>query len=119
MKISQLLLLLAALFTFASCNNDDENLPLVTPDCVQAIITDLQDNDISADCLSTVKRYTFEGNVVFEVQSDACIDGTLDIIDEDCNVLCVIGGVAEVYECGTSANFYDDAVLVEIVWQEN
>lgn len=103
---------------FASCKDKETDEPLITPDCIQAIIDDLQANDTDPDCLASVKRYTFAGATVFETQTDACLDGEINIIDEDCMLICTISGLEGSQDCGNSSNFYDEAELLEVVWEE-
>ena len=115
------LLVLVCIFTclWTSCKTNETDLSLVTPECVQTIIGNLQENDTNPDCFASVKRYTFEGAAAFEIQSDACLDGSISIIDADCNNICTINsGFIGIPECSNSANFYDEAVFVELVWLE-
>lgn len=112
--------LCALLFVLSSCQDKEEDLPLVTPDCVQTIIGNLQENDTNPDCFASVKRYTFEGGDVFEVQTDACLDGPITIMDADCDTICtlVFEGFQVTSECGNSADFYNEAELIEVVFIE-
>lgn len=102
-----------------SCKTEEMDSVSTTPDCVQAIIDDLQENDTNASCSASIKRYSFENTAVFEVQTDACVDGPITIIDANCDTICMIAsGLIGVFECGNSNNFYDEAVLIEVVWSE-
>ena len=112
--------LCACLFVLSSCKNEEPEISFVTPDCMETIIENLQENDTNPDCFASVKRYTFEGADVFEVQSDACLDGPITIIDMNCDTICTLTfeGFTASSECGDSVNFFDDAELIEIIFEE-
>jgi len=118
MKYSLLTCFSLTIFLLSSCKNNDINLPLNTPICIQMIIGNLQENDIVPDCLAAVKRYSFEGNFVYEIQEDACLDGPTVILNESCDTICSFGGFVGMWVCGASTNFYEDAELTEVIWEE-
>lgn len=88
MKNILIVALCAFTFVLSSCKDSDDDLPLNTPDCVQTLIGNLQENDSNSACFASVKHYTFEDADVFEVQTDACLDGPITIIDTDCDTIC-------------------------------
>ncbi len=108
------------IFPLSSCKDSELETPFDAPTCVQTIIEDFQGNDMNSSCITAVRRYTFEGATVFEVQDDNCIDGLVYIIDTDCNTICTLisTGFTTSYECESSENFYNDAVLVGEMWKE-
>jgi len=120
MKYTFLVLSCLVVFFFSACKDHLIDVPFVAPDCVQTIIDDFQENDVNPSCITAVRHYLFEGATVFEVQDDNCIDGIVTIMDMECNTICTLTstGFTASFECGASTNFYDDARLVGVLWEE-
>ena len=120
MKNILIIAVCAVFVLLSSCKDEEPVVSFFRPDCLQAIIEDLQDNDTSPDCLSSIKQYTCEDADVFEIQTDDCLDGAINIIDMNCDTICTLTfeGFTASSECGDSANFYDNANLVEVVFEE-
>ena len=105
-------------FLFSSCKKEQKSLSSI-PDCVQTIIDDMQENDVSPDCFATIKHYSYEGESIFEVQSDACLDGPITLMDADCNAICTFHVLfSSLPDCVADINFYEEATLIEVVWEE-
>jgi hypothetical protein len=112
--------LCACFFVLFSCKDEEPEVSFVTPDCVETIIENMQENDVNPSCLASVTRYKFNGDDVFEVQEDACLDGPVVIIDMDCDTICslVFDGFLANFMCWDSTDFYSDAELIEVLFEE-
>jgi hypothetical protein len=66
---------------------------------------------------ATVKCYTFQGNTTYAIHPGNCLaDGADEILDANCEVVGIIGGIAGVTDVN-GENYYDNASLEEILWQ--
>lgn len=126
MKNSILFIACCIILVLTSCKSESPVAPPVitpnssidAPDCIQALIIDLQENDPWSDCLSSIRSYLFEGETVYGVQDSACSDGPLTILNETCDTICVLNAFASVLECGDSPNFFEETEFIELIWEE-
>ncbi len=87
------LLIIGLFFTF-SCSSDDLDIPL----CIDEILEEFKKDACRES--GDLTLWNFNGQEVYCFQKGNCIaDGTADIYDENCNLLCSLGGFAGVTEC--------------------
>ncbi len=107
MKKTALIILLAV--SALGCPNKDKS------DCIQDKIATFE-NDNWAN--GKITRYTFQGADVYFLNDGSFIaDGLFEVVDEDCNIICSLGGLAGITEC--NGEIFDDvAVEEEVIWEE-
>ncbi len=91
--IQRLLFLSIVLVGLNSCGDDND-----IPQCIDDILTDYKAVACTGDDLST---WDFNGDEVycFAYQNCSTDDDTADIYDENCVLLCTLGGSAGVSTC--------------------
>jgi hypothetical protein len=105
--------LLPWLIVASSCQKVD--VEKGTPGCIKKKI---RKGEIR--CVSEIKRYTYHGQTVYVFMDNAhnCDDASMMIMDEKCKVLCVLGGIAGVFNDPGCPNFWQDAHDPVTVWTE-
>lgn len=87
------------------CDKDDPEH--VVPDCVKDKIDQLEKEDCPS--VSRVLEYQFNGEKVYVIHPENCgADLTSEIVDQDCNTICYLGGIAGNLTC-EGVNFEDHA----------
>lgn len=102
------ILTLAACLSLIACGTDD------LPDCVDAKLTSFRNEACSGGNLVT---FTFRSQTVYCFNWGSCMpEKTIEIWEEDCGLLCEMGGVAQLGICdGTPWD--GNAVQVEEIWE--
>jgi len=91
MKKYVFLMLAIGLF---SCNDDDDS---VTPQCIEDLLTTFQSTTIcDGDNLAS---WDFQGEKVYCFAYGTCTVGEADIYDENCTLICSMGGVNGLTTC--------------------
>ena len=107
------LIALVVLLSLASCPN---NIEPNVPDCIQELIKELEKDE----CNGAVVEYMFNGKVVYaygySYEQCAGADFASSVVDENCEPLCTLGGIAGLLECDGLV-FADEAVFVRNVWE--
>ena len=67
--------------------------------------------------LVSVARYQFQDETVYVFNYEGGADFQTPIIDEDCNSICALGGIAGISEC-RGEDFSSNATLEEVVWEK-
>lgn len=116
MKKLILITVLGAMMIFnSSCKKDE--IPETLPQCVQDKISDFIENNVCSE--GDVTSYDFQGGKVYVLNFDLCIaDGGSQVIDEDCNEICFLGGIAGLTECN-GEEFGEVAINPEVVWEQD
>ena len=108
---SSLLLIIA----FQSCNK--ENIAENTPACIRQEIKSNENKWM----VGSVDEYFFQNKIVYAFSPDDKViaDGTIEIKDEFCNSLCIIGGFGgpNINMCNGD-NFFQTAVLKRNIWKK-
>ena len=73
---------------------------------------------VRIDCSgSSIKKYEFMGETLYAFADGICIsDGSTSVLDEDCNEVCFLGGIAGFSEC-YGKDFFAEAKLKETLWE--
>ena len=105
------LFILFSFFLFLSCGESD-------PQCITDEIVNFQ--NIQADCPSaSVIKYKFQDQILYGFSDGTCIqDGGTNLIDENCNAYCFIGGIAALTDC-KGENFFNNAEEIDVIWVNN
>lgn len=109
MKNIKLLIVLLPLILL-SCKKDSTKQP-----CINGDIEKFKANP-TCNSGSSVKKYQFLDESVYVFESGNCgADLTSLVVDEECNHLGSLGGIAGNTEIN-GENFHDKAILEEILW---
>ena len=95
-----------------SCSID---LPEGTPGCLNEKIKEFK-KEKSCD-QKNVDQYTFQGMTVFVFGRNCCCDFASDVLDNGCNVLGSLGGIAGKTDIN-GVNFYQTSSFVRTIWEE-
>lgn len=111
MDIKKLCLLTAGLFFFVSCEKSE--IEKGVPACVEEAIKMFSNAACSEG--AHVKEYTFQDETVFVFSQGSCVaDGRQEVIDEECNSLGFLGGVAGNYTI--NGEDFSNATYIRTVW---
>jgi hypothetical protein len=111
MKKSFFLIIIMSL-TMMACQKNEYGLS----DCLDNEIENFKNGDYACSEDANVKEYQFKGEKVYVFDPGTCgADMTSEVIDEDCNSLGYLGGIAGVVEIdGTN---FSEAEFVKIIWE--
>ncbi|MFN0275287.1 MAG: DUF6970 domain-containing protein [Chitinophagales bacterium] len=92
------------------------NFPKGTPTCIRNKIN----KEKSSYCNEAdVKQYVFNGRDVYVFNIQSCFaDGGSEVLDQDCNDVCFLGGFGGFTDC-EGVNFENDAEFVQTIWENN
>ncbi len=114
MKIFNIVLI-AFTISYFGCQKDD--LQVDVPGCIQQKIEEFDESSISCDSGATVYRYQFQGQLVFVFNPGNCIaDGTSGVYDEECNLICSLGGLIGNIMCN-GENFDENSTDETLIWK--
>lgn len=105
-------LLIVFLMSFVACSKDEPGLS----NCLESKINEFKDGDYACAEGANVKEYLFKDKNVYVFDPGICgADMTSEVLDEDCNSLGYLGGIAgnSVID-GTNFN---EAVFIRIIWE--
>ncbi|HRG58759.1 MAG TPA: hypothetical protein PK323_07335 [Bacteroidia bacterium] len=109
MKKSICFYLIIAFSLFLACKKKGEN-----PQCIDAKINEFN-HIISCNQGSNVKEYKFQSKRVFVFDPGNCgADMTSEVIDENCNSLGFLGGIAG--NNTINGESFDNAKYVKTIW---
>jgi hypothetical protein len=112
MKKNRFLALLFPVLLF-SCQK--KGLVKDAPKCIDAKIEQFKQNACSGS--GNVSSYDFQGKKVYAFDMGTCMaDGTTDILDENCNKVCMLGGLTGNTKCN-GVEFDKEAKNKKVVWQ--
>jgi len=107
-KISTILLLVV--LSIASCKEEK-----LEPNCLNNRISDLEDSPCDEGV--QISLFEFQEEHVYLLEQGNCIaDGTTEVVDNQCNTLGFLGGLAGSNEIN-GVNFYENATFIEVVWE--
>ena len=97
---------------FFSCGDEE-----FTPICIQVRNSTFQNT--AEGCVGAkIEVYEFQGNTLHAYTDGMCIaDGGTQLIDEACEDVCFIGGIAGLTDC-LGVPFFANATLIETIWEE-
>lgn len=103
--------LLSLTLFFAACSDDtDSDLPA----CIQSYSDDFAEN--ACEGTGDLTRWTFNGRNVYCFNPGTCIaDGAAEIFDENCNFLCLLGGISGNVIC-VGLDWNTNATLEETIY---
>ena len=105
-------ILIIAAIALVSCQKDDFGLS----DCLNQKIEDFKNGDYACSEDANVKEYEFLGEKVYVFDPGTCgADMTSEVIDEDCNSLGFLGGIAGNIEI--SGTNFSEAIARKIIWK--
>jgi len=97
----------------SSCNHRE--VVEGTPDCIIKEIQNFQ-KDMACESGAFVIRYWFNDQYVYLFNPGPCgADFFYPVYDEECNLLCNLGGIAGFVDC-MDMNFYDNSTDGVIIW---
>lgn len=103
------IILLFCIFTLGACSEYDS-------DCLEQVAETFKTDYV--DCPgSSIKKYEFMGETLYAFADGNCIaDGGTSLLDENCNEVCFLGGIAGFSEC-YGKDFFAEAKLKETLWE--
>lgn len=117
MKILSILLVAVTLL-FASCKKD--GIAANTPGCIKE---NIKVNKNREDWyVGNVEEYKFQGKLVYAFNPDNKViaDGSTTVLTSECNQICQVGGFGGPYiNLCNGENFYQNAVLVRVIWSKH
>ncbi len=116
MKILSLLFMAISLLCY-SCKKD--GIATGIPSCIKE---NIEANKNRTDWfVGNVEEYTFQGKQVYAFNPDSKViaDGSTTILTSECNQICQVGGYGgpSINLCN-GENFYQNAVLVRVIWNK-
>lgn len=113
MKQQILLILILTVISFTSCQKPE--IEKDTPKCIEKKIIDF-DKEQSCDNGVNVKKYTFQGKIVYVFDPGTCgADMTSEVIDYECNSLGFLGGISGNTEI--NGEDFSNATFESITWE--
>ena len=97
------------LFVFC-CTNDSENDDY--PNCLDTYI-DTALNQGPTTPRASIDKYDFDNKEVYLVSIQNFPDGMAIVVDEDCEIICEMGGIA-----GIICDGFNEAVFLESIWED-
>ncbi|MFY0687927.1 MAG: hypothetical protein JXQ90_12220 [Cyclobacteriaceae bacterium] len=94
-----------------SCNESD--LEAKVPGCIQQEIDEMTTCGEEA----AVEEYLFQNDTVFVFHMGNCPDAGSSVLDSECNYLGLLGGIAALREIN-GVDFWENATLIRVVWEE-
>jgi len=105
------LLLLATTVLFTSCGDEETELPT----CIDELLTDFK---VDACSTADLTIWRFRGEEVYCFNWVPCFsDGTSDIYDANCTLICQLGGISGNPECA-NVDWESNAVLTETIFTQ-
>lgn len=99
---------------FSNCQKTD--VKIETPECMEQLIQDFETNDNFCETGKSVYRYTFQDQYVYVFNPGDCgADMMSDVYDEECNLICNLGGIAGNITCNDE-NFSEGATEGNLIW---
>lgn len=110
MKYLNLLLLCLVLMSF-QCEDNDDNITF--PECLQERIDSALNQDPTTP-RGTIEKYMFNSEEVYLLSfQNGIADGMAMVVNENCEEICVIGGIS-----GLICEGFEDAEFIETVWED-
>jgi hypothetical protein len=115
----RIILLLIAVLSLSSCEDclwflHDSD----TPDCIEEEIASFKAemNDI-CDSGASVIKYEFQEEIVYAFDQGICIsDGTIEVLNEECELICTLGTIAGIIECREES--FENAIELKVLWEQ-
>jgi hypothetical protein len=105
------LLFIGLLVMSFNCEDDDDNV--IFPECLQESI-DVGLNQEPTNPRATIDQYKFNGEEVYLINlQNGLEDGMSIVVDENCEEICAIGGIA-----GLVCEGFDNAEFLRTVWKD-
>jgi len=112
---SYLLLIFIFGLILTSCKKID--VPSDTPVCIKKKIRKLLNEDCPS--VKTVYQYNFQGQTVYAFNPKDCgADLSSEIVDNNCNNICWLGGISGNMVCNGDT-FFKAATNERLIWQDN
>ena len=103
------------LFSIISCQKVE--LKEETPDCIQQKIIEFENNVNFCETGKSVYRYKFQDQFVYVFNPGDCgADMMSNVYDEDCLLICSLGGIAGIILCNDE-NFSEKATDETLIWE--
>ena len=88
-----------------------------TPECIQQKIIEFKNNVNFCETGKSVYRYKFQDQFVYVFNPGNCgADMMSNVYDEDCNLMCNLGGIAGIVLCNDE-NFSEKAIDETLIWE--
>ena len=109
-------LLFASIFLSASCEKNNLN-PEGDSDCIKAKVEAFKASSNPCESGKSIYRYQFQGSHVYVFNPGNCgADMMSDVYDEECNVICGLGGIAGNTSCNNE-EFSSNATDELLIWE--
>jgi hypothetical protein len=108
--------LLTFVLLAVSCEKNNLN-PEGESDCMLAKIEAYKASDLPCESGKSIYRYEFQGSYVYVFNPGNCgADMMSDVYDEDCNLICGLGGIAGNTMCNNE-EFSTNATNELLIWE--
>jgi hypothetical protein len=117
MKNHILILFLTTIVFSVTCCQKTE-LKEDTPECISQKINEYKHSTASCETGKSVYRYNFQGTFVYVFNPGDCgADMMSTVYDQECNVLCGLGGIAGNIMCNGD-DFGKNATNETLIWED-
>ena len=101
---------------FASCQKMEVNLEEESA-CISQKIEAYKTSKLPCEFGKSIYRYKFQGEYVYVFNPGNCgADMMSDIFDQNCNLICGLGGIAGNLICNNQ-NFWENSTDETLIWQ--
>lgn len=109
--------LIAVLLILSFTNCKKEGLTVDDPGCMDQLIEEFKNSDMPCESGKTIYRYKFQDEFVYVFGPGNCgADMMSDVYDEECNLICGLGGIAGNQSC-EGENFHEGATEETLIWK--
>jgi hypothetical protein len=103
------------LFSLCACEKPDLNAEV--PGCIKKKIIAFSTSKQTCVSGAQVLRYDFQNSQVYVFDPGNCFpDMSCDVYDQDCNIICALGGFAGIDTCN-GENFEEHASNKILIWK--
>lgn len=103
------------IFAFANCQKNEVSIE--TPECIEQLILEFETDVNFCETGKSVYRYTFQDQFVYVFNPGDCgADMMSNVYDEECNLICSLGGIAGNIQCNDE-NFSGGATEGNLIWE--
>ena len=87
------------------------------PVCIDQKIEEFKTSNLPCETGKSIYRYKFQDELVYVFGPGNCgADMMSDVYDEECNLICGLGGIAGNITCN-GANFHEGATDETLIWK--
>jgi hypothetical protein len=103
------------ILAFSNCQTSD--VEIETPECMDQLIQEFENDVNFCETGKSVYRYVFQNQFVYVFNPGDCgADMMSNVYDEECNLICSLGGIAGIILCNDE-NFSQGATDETLIWE--